>query len=170
MKDERTVLLGMNNNQLGSDPKYALYPLPRGSAGSRLFAMLRDAAADAGRSQPTMREYVDAFDRRNLLAREAWSQTDARRAGGDALAALAGRRVVVLGAATLDALRLPRGAWGAWLVLDRPADLMTGASSPITYAALPHPSGRCREYNDYATRAAAGALLLGEYERWRSET
>jgi hypothetical protein len=140
--DGRPVLLAMNN-PIAGDPRYALYPHPRGCAGERLFRMLA-AEAYAAAELVTPRQYVRAFDRRNVLP------------------GLAGRRVVVLGVQTLAALGWARGEWGVWL-WSSPGLLDDHLGTD--YCCLPHPSGRCREYNDPTMVALAGRILLGEYRR-----
>ena len=162
----RPVLLAMNNPVSG-DPEHALYPHPPGCAGHRLKEMFWESARDAGvlpDAGAARREYLRVFDRRNVLSAREWSARDAREAGARLLPQLAGRTAVVLGVQTLAALGLPRPHWGCWIEWQQ-----LGDPAPIRYTALPHPSGRCREYNDPAMRRAAGLLLLGLYLGARGE-
>lgn len=155
--DGRTVLLAMNN-PISGEPEHALYPHPPGCAGHRLCDMLWEAAREAG-ALPDFgvckRVYLRRFDRRNLLSAREWSARDARAAAGQLLPQLLGRRVVVLGVGVLDAMRLSRPTdWGRWV-----------EEGGMSYTLLPHPSGRCREYNDPEMRRLAGRTLLTELTR-----
>lgn len=153
MTDDITVICGMNN-PLSDDPRHALAPYPANCAGWRLWQML-NAVRLTSRT-----EYMRAFDRRNVLHARAWSRTQAREAGADLWRTLGGRRVVLLGVATLAAVGAPRTPWGVWV--HPPRSLTSG---PEAYCLLPHPSGRCLEYNDPTMRATAGAVLLTEFAR-----
>ncbi len=98
-------------------------------------------------------DYVRGFDRRNVLSARTWSGRDATVAGRTLMDELGGRRLVVLGVQTLRALGLPRPPdWGDWR-----QDYETH------YTLIPHPSGRCREYNSQELREYIGGLLLREY-------
>lgn len=155
--DPRPLLLAMNNPQ-SPRPEHALYPHPEGCAGHRLWTMLHEAGVRAGIAISKL-DYLTRFDRRNLVSASVWSAADARRAAGGVLDAAGGRTLAVLGAATLKALQLPRRPWGVLSYSAssaRPNDL-------FTYVLLPHPSGRCREYNDEAMRRLAGDVLLRMY-------
>lgn len=159
--DDRPVLLAMNN-PVSSNPAHALYPYPPGCAGHRVHEMLREEMARRGRPHvPSRSEYLAAFDRRNVLSKPVWSQREARASGREVLRSLSHRTVVVLGAQTLQALGLPRGPWGEWAEWDA-GDLLAprgDLSASVRYCLLPHPSGRCREYNYPRMRALAGRIL-----------
>jgi hypothetical protein len=106
----------------------------------------------------TTEDYVRGFDRRNVLSAREWSQKDATRAGRALMDELSGRRLVVLGVQTLRALGLPRPiAWGEWQSYVWLPDARTH------YTLIPHPSGRCREYNSQEMREYVGRMLLKEY-------
>lgn len=172
--DGRPVLLAMNN-PLSRDPAHALFPYPALCTGHRLWRMLADFAAEL--DPPVVvgaHDYLRVFDRRNLLSSRKWLQSDARRAGAELLPQLAGRRVVVLGVSTLAALGLSRLGWGEWGIdyadhklgqgdLVRLANDDPGSPCPevplVRYCCLPHPSGRCREYNDPAMRELTSRTL-----------
>lgn len=145
----KTVIIGMNNPLRPRSPEYALYPAPVNCAGWRLWKMLW------ARTSVTEEEYVERFDRRNLLQTREWKAARARDAAVALEPELLGRRVVVLGTAVRDAFRLPP-------VLVKPVSLRG-----ITWRQLPHPSGRCRWYNDPKNRAVAGLLLEEEFRRCR---
>lgn len=144
-KDERPVLLGMNN-PISAEPRFALYPYPPGCTGYRLLRMLQTRRPEVGR-----REYLAAFDRRNLLSSLSWDSVDAARAAVDLRGALTGRHVLLLGAG-------PRRALGVPELLVHPQEI-----DGITWRQLPHPSGRCRWYNDEDCRALAATLLEDLY-------
>lgn len=141
----KTIIVGMNN-PLSDDPRLALYPLPPNSAGGRLYQMLRD------RTGASKAEYVSGFERVNLVIGD-WDARDARAAAEEFVLTHAGRRVIVLGSSVRTALRLPP-------VLVQPV-----LSRGVTFRQLPHPSGRCRWYNDPKNRAIAGMVLEEELRR-----
>ena len=139
------------NNPYGSDARMALYPAPQGSAGHRLYCMMRDAGLAAQPSRIVRRSDYLCLERRNVLAAREWRETEARRAGRRLREELAGRRLIVCGVRTLAVLELERPPdWGQWW-----------RSEGTEYALVPHPSGRCREYNDPALVRRTGELLLG---------
>jgi hypothetical protein len=134
------------NNPLSSEPEHALYPHPPGCAGWRLWQMVHEKTG-ATRSQ-----YLRAFDRRNLLSTAEWNQVEAGRAGEAFTSAARGRTVVVLGEPTRRAIGLPR-------LLLHPLQWRG-----VTWRQIPHPSGRCRYYNDADARAVVVALLAELYD------
>lgn len=163
--DQRTVLLGMNN-PLSDDPKYALFPLPTGCTGHRLYEMFSDSAERRSTSVSRL-DYIRGFCRRNVLAGREWSKAAAREAAPALARELADRRVVVVGVSVLEALRLPRPAgWCVWLESEpRSSGLLETEDRSFTYCLIPHASGRCREYNDLELCRRVGDLLLAEYDR-----
>lgn len=144
-RDMRPVLIGMNN-PIHSDPAFALYPYPPGCTGHRLLAMLQSRLPDATRKQ-----YLDRFDRRNVLSRKHWDKLMAREGAAklDQEFWGSGRTIVLLGNDTADAFGHPR-------LLLHP--YMVGGS---TYRQVPHPSGRNYWYNDETNRALVASLLEG---------
>lgn len=140
----KPVIIGMNNPRNG-DPKFALYPHPPGSAGGRLFAMLKECRPDVKRIQ-----YRDAFTRVNML-QGPWSVAKARLVGPVFRMLLSGsdRDVLVLGQGPWDALGLPPSQGPLWkLELDG-----------VRWRLIPHPSGRNLWYNDEANRRLVGMIL-----------
>ena len=137
----KPLLLGMNN-PLSDDPEYDIYPYPEGSAGWRLWKMLPEGTTRA--------QYLDMFDRRNLLRAREWAVPAARTAAAFLLPELAGRTVVVLGAQVRAALGLPRTEPLVWR-----------RSGPFKFdwIAVPHPSGRNLWYNEPGRRDEVGAML-----------
>ena len=157
---KRPMLVAMNN-PLSDAAWYALYPAPVGCAGHRLWRMLAETAEHHGDEPITRQHYIEAFDRRNVLSAREWSAAEARRAAGALRTELRGRVVGVLGVATLKALRLPRHPWGKWVNI---------VSEDLRYVLLPHPSGRCHEYNDPEMRRMAGETLLLMYRAFRQRS
>jgi hypothetical protein len=129
------------NNPYGKD-KYALYPLPKHSAGGRLYAMM------SAYEMLTMMSYRDNFDRRNLC-RGKFLPVKARWQ-----AALwhsewsgSGRVVLLLGRDVANAFALP------------PRLLLPTVIDSVTYRQVPHPSGRNPWYNHGINRLLVGMLL-----------
>jgi hypothetical protein len=139
-----TIIVG-EQNPYGADPHFALYPAPEMSAGARLCRIL-------GLSR---RAYLDLFDRANLLTASAWSVPAARAAA----AKIAHPQRVLLGARVSAAFGL---AFEPFTV---------GRVGEWTYAILPHPSGRCRIWNNPASewkaRKAVSKLIGRDIEQVR---
>lgn len=124
-----------------TSPKLPLFPFPASSAGGRLMAY--------SGMKPT--NYLATFHRRNVQTVLApWSAPHARE-----LATYIERdmvdakihRVLLLGTRVGAAFEVG----GLWSTLT--------TTSGITYFVIPHPSGRCRVYNDEPARARARAAL-----------
>lgn len=143
----KPLLLGMCNT-LSDDPEYDLYPYPEGSAGWRLWKMLPEGTA--------RKQYLDAFDRRNLLRVREWNSRAAKRAGRVLLPELRGRLVVVLGMEVRVSLGLEQAA---------PLDVRQsyvdscGFVFEIVWVAFPHPSGHNRWFNEPNNYEAARLLF-----------
>lgn len=124
-----------------TSPKLPLFPLPPRSAGGRLIAYSRIAPA----------QYLGAFLRRNLFRTlpRAWDRADARINAERLMAELRLRgitRVILLGTKVGAAFDVP--------------DLWShGHAMSVELVTIPHPSGRCRVYNDVAAQRRAGAML-----------
>lgn len=146
MTNTRPVLLGMNN-PLSSDQRHALFPHPPGCTGHRIYELLRTRVPGV-----TRRQYLDAFDRRNLVAGVAWRMDLARENGARLRQELAGRHILVFGEEPRRALDLPKSLVHPLVELDG-----------TTWRQLPHPSGRNLWYNDEKNRALAAALLAELY-------
>lgn len=153
----KPVIVGMNN-PYSDDPKYALYPHPRASAGHRLFEMLRMAGARKG-VEVTSLTYVDAFDRVNLLNETRWDPAKASRSAPETLKLLRNRKVVLCGKSSAKILGIKRA--------DFNLALQYNTSWDFNYVVIPHPSGLCREYNIAETVQRVGDLLLELYIRSR---
>lgn len=153
----RPTLVGMNN-PLSGDPEHALFPHPPGCTGHRIWSMLHDYRG-VRRS-----EYTETFDRVNVLGDREWSASRARAAAAGMLQVLAGRQhVVLLGAAPVAALRVAPCLPGHWAQHRDPE-----MSAAVRYTCLPHPSGRCRWYNDHDNRQLARELLWQLYSEWQA--
>lgn len=155
----KTILLGMNNPQ-SEKPEHALYPYPAGCAGYRLWTMLQEASVESGLRMIDRAAYMKGFDRMNLLNSREWSAKDARASATELAPTLDGRRVVICGMKTAKTLLrgLSDEQWGVWYEC-------AGLEFKFDYCVIPHPSGRCREYNDLEMRREVGELLLKEYLR-----
>lgn len=128
------VLVG-ELNPYGGDPKFALFDLPVNSAGWRL----RNHILRVER-----RTYF-GFKRHNLCVGR-WSNDDARREAGRLyLEVYDSRRVeatfVLLG-------KKVAAAFGHRAVDPFTRDAVHPGDQPGRLVFLPHPSGRCRTYND----------------------
>lgn len=167
----KPVLLGMNN-PISTDPRHALYPAPARCTGHRIFEML--AASRARRSAaPLMRhEYLDAFDRLNLVEGQQWSSAAAKERAELVRRTYAGRTIVVFGAETWHVLNLVEVEWLGRVhspgLQFQPFPHEYGSLSQVvgevtrvnsTWWRFPHPSGLNRWYNDEANYRAAGDLL-----------
>ncbi len=144
----RPLLIGMNN-PLSDDPEFDLYPYPEGSTGWRLWKMMPEGT--------TRGQYLDMFERHNLLRARAWDQAKAREAARDLLPKLDGRLVIVLGTQVRAALGLP-GAEP--LVRNRFMKDFTRRAFYFDWIAFPHPSGRNRWFNQPENMARARDVLL----------
>jgi len=146
----KAVLLGMNN-PVSSNPKFALYPYPPGCTGARILKLLQRRLPDVGR-----REYLEAFDRTNLLSKLVWNKREAQDAAitflKDVAPGLRGRTVVVFGAEVRKLLGLEEK-------LIEPIEM-----EGVVYRQLPHPSGRNYWYNVPECADLAAILLEELYE------
>lgn len=149
----KILLLGMNN-PLSDAPEYDLYPYPDGCTGWRLWQMLPDGTS--------RQQYLDAFDRRNLLRAREWNAAQARRVAQELLPDLMGRVVVVLGSEVRAALGLPPAEP---LRMSKFPIQAGGIEDDMRWIAFPHPSGRNRWFNDPGNQFQARQLLQA---LWRS--
>jgi hypothetical protein len=121
----KPLLVGMHN-PISSVDAHALYPLPDGCTGNRIWHMINL------HRKMTHSEYIDAYDRCNLVCGKIWSARAARVAVPALLERIKGRRVVLFGDELRTLLKLedlplrPQMAWEAELFC------------------APHPSGRNR--------------------------
>lgn len=138
----RPVVVGMNN-PLSADPRSALLPAPRGSAGWNLWKMCHDVC---GVSRWEFRQSMEFV---NLCDARLWCPLAARAKYERVSSGWEGRRVLLLGRAVLGVLRLPAPASG----------LLWASHAGFRWCYAPHPSGLNRDYNDPLTRLAVGLRL-----------
>jgi len=155
----KPLLLGLNN-PLSVDPADALVPWPDGCSGHRLYCALREV-----RSTFTIANYLEAFDRANLLPAGAslpaikrdqrrLMRECAKRLRNDARDFHAGRDIVVLGRDSWEAMYNCIQSLRGVVVLESRMAL------GVRWHRVPHPSGRSLWYNEEANRRAVGELLL----------
>ena len=153
----KPLLLGMNN-PLSDDPEFDLYPYPERSTGWRLWKMLPDGT--------TRQQYLDAFERLNLVRAREWNTKAAKAAARDVLPMLQDRVVVVLGSDVRSALGLHKAEPLSYHRERR----ISGTS--FAWIALPHPSGRNHWFNKPENYTAAchilGLVMRGELEKIRA--
>jgi len=134
----RAILVGEDNPH-SVDPRYALYPYPPNCAGHRL----QDKVLGVGLS-----EYLGAYRRVNLCEGR-WRAAAAREKAGEILRDCRELPLVLLGAKVAAAFGQDfRPFTVRWLEV--------GGRFVTVAVLLPHPSGRCRVWND-----------PGSYERAR---
>jgi len=165
----KPLLIGMNN-PVSLRAGHELYPLPEGCTGNRLWKMLHQ------RTNASMREYVDTFERRNLVRAVAWDRTKARARAYETIVELRGkgRTVVLLGNAVREAfdwvlrgegLLDPTCAAGIPPLLVHPQE-----AGGCTWRQIPHPSGRNLFYNDEKNREVVAMLLEELYVVYNGKT
>ena len=114
-------------NMLSADPKFALYPYPANGSGGRLARILG--------LDPLV--YLRMFDRMNLYSRipVRWSIADARYRAALLAEQQIGRQVVMLLGRRVAEAFCPTSEHHSWAQIGQ-------------YYLIPHPSGRCRAWND----------------------
>jgi hypothetical protein len=148
------VLVGEDPGRRG-DPDCALYPLPRGCAGDKL----RDLTC------LSRRDYLATFVRVNLHREYPgrWSAPRARAAAEALAPALDGRLVVLLGARVREAF-----GWG--IAADMAFEVREpGPGRRLLVATVPHPSGRCRDWNPPSDLPAEARAFFSLLLRWLRE-
>ena len=129
------LLVGeLNPYQAEEKARYTLFPYPEASAGGRLCRLVLGLRPG---------EYLAAYSRANLCSGQ-WSASTARRCAEALLRERAPKLpIVLLGAKVAAAFDLPY--------------------EPFTrrgrFVILPHPSGRCRAWNDSSAFERARAIL-----------
>lgn len=145
-------------NPYGKDPRYALFPHPKSSAGYRLARLIL--------AMPSRDAYLERFDRVNLCPQK-WSAPVARL-NAQSILATEREHIVLLGRKVSEAFGY--GGQAPFVVL-RPTELRwvtygigttTGAYSPTgrVIAILPHPSGLCRIWNETGAFERARTVLM----------
>lgn len=136
----RPVLVG-ESNPYGKDPAYALYPEPATSAGGRLCREILGL---------TPSRYISLFHRRNLLVGDRWSASAAAEAAMDLCVEFMDAPLILLGSRVCRAFGV---AYEPFAVV---------ISDPWALC-LPHPSGRCRAWNDPVSYQRARDALSALY-------
>ncbi len=134
--DTRPILVGMNN-PLSTRPGHELYPYPPGCTGHRLWTML-ETRTGARRGQ-----YLEAFERRNLVAGVKFDHRAARPRAMEMVEELkgSGRTIVLLGNSVRECFNLAlEGQLPPLLV--HPTTV-----GGCVWRQIPHPSGLNRWYN-----------------------
>lgn len=147
---KKPILVGMNNPQ-GNIP---FFPHPPGCSGHRLWQML------SSKTGCFRQEYLDTFDRINMIPDKVWSAGAALAAQEPTWRLLEGRTVVLCGRAVPVALGYSRTPWSGLAGLYE-------VKYRCTLYFIPHPSGMNRWYNDPANRDAVASLLSELYKSYR---
>lgn len=149
---KKPLIVGMNN-PYSDDPYFALYPSPEKSAGFKLYMMLKEAGHREG-FNVLKQNYVDTFDRMNVVNGQSYNRLEASKNKPKILDAMRHRLTVICGAGTARDLKLFYGGF----------TLEKNVVGPYSYYVIPHPSGLTREYNDPEMRFRVGELLLSLYK------
>lgn len=149
---QRPILIGMNN-PISQQDGHQLYPYPPGCTGHRLYEMLTERLPSVSR-----RQYLDTFERRNLVTGRSWSrplgQSEAARTFAELFGS--GRTIVLLGREVQAAFSIP------------PVLLHPQVIGGSTWRQIPHPSGLNRWYNVSENRKLVGLLLEELYQAYNN--
>lgn len=148
----RPILVGLNNPH-SIDPEKALGPDPHGSAGYRLWLMLKMAANKNG-VDLSEADYLARFRRVNLSDAVQFNVHVAKARVPELLESFKFRQVVLCGTRVPTILGLKHTGF----------HLGPQHGKEFAYYVIPHPSGLCREYNDPNMREAVGNLLFTLYK------
>lgn len=146
---QKPVLVG-ESNPYGADPKFALFPMPRNSAGARLCYDIMDL--------PRHR-YLAMYDRVNLCAGK-WNMKEARERA-DGLRHIR-RKFVLLGRKVCDAFGIDFEPFTIQHRMTSAAveSILKVPHDEWAFVVLPHPSGRNRLWNDPSAFHKAEAILI----------
>lgn len=146
----RLLIVGLDNPQSG-DPRHALYPVPRGCTGYRLWQMMQDV------QELQVRAYVN-IPKTNLFPCGRMEKRLVESAGSLVQSQIRSGKwsAVLLGAVVRDAVMpvLRDYAPGEWCALQKSARVCW----------IPHPSGRNHAYNDKKFRRKIGKFLWEAYK------
>lgn len=160
----RPMLIGMNN-PLSLRPGHELFPHPPGCTGWRIWQMLHS------RTGALKHQYLDAFERRNLVRGEEYDRAQARRAARAIVDEVwdTGRTIVLLGTAVREAFNhaLCERSTSDWAETLPPVFVHPVRAGGCTWRQIPHPSGRNLFYNDPKNREVVAMLLQELYEAGR---
>lgn len=146
----RPMLIGMNN-PLSSMVGHELFPAPEGCTGHRLWVMLNEASG----GRILRKQYLDRFERRNLVTGQTWSKTLGRQRASEITSEVfgTGRKIALFG-------KEVHRAFGFKI---EGVDLTQIDAMGCTWWCVPHPSGRNLWYNVPENRAEVGRLMLELY-------
>jgi hypothetical protein len=136
----KPLLVG-EDNPYGSDPRYALFPIPIGSAGHRLRAKILGV---------TLGSYLRDFDRVNLCSLR-WRAEEAREKAYELT--MLRDKLVLLGAKVARAFGMKHVPFSYSKL---PSGMYEHERMVVQ---LPHPSGRCRLWNEPGAFERARAVL-----------
>ena len=171
----RPILIGMNN-PLSLRPGHELYPAPEGCTGHRLWQLLHS------RTGASRLQYIDAFERRNLVRGRAWDRLTARVRAHEMVCELrgSGRTIVLLGGSVREAFdwalsnaSAPHEVVGMALWSGEPTETLPKLLvhpqevAGCTWRQVPHPSGRNLWYNDPENRKVVAMLMEELYVKQR---
>jgi hypothetical protein len=131
--ESKPLLVG-ESNPYGSDPRFALYPAPDGCSGHRLCCLVLGMRRA---------DYLREFERKNLCD-GPWDMLAARRRAQELRTWKA--PIILLGAKVARAFEFD--PFEPFVVTDGGRTLV-----------LPHPSGRCRVWNDPLAVGRTRALV-----------
>jgi hypothetical protein len=151
----KTVLLGMNN----ADPDKAFDPYKSNASGERLVKMINEYATAHDRPAITKEQFADGFERDNILHKNYWDLKEARKKRWEILEKYKNRKIIVFGDQTRQALEYSK---------HRPEGWVADMNNMILIKFLPHPSGRCFDYNVKDFRILVGGILYRQLEIWSS--
>lgn len=123
-----------------------LFPLPANCAGARLMKL----------SGYGVRDYVYGLDKRNLFPEfehGRWDIEAAQEAAVRMWPTFNGCKVFLLGTKVWAAFEALIEGAGRWQLMSPTHLLRMGFAGNATIYGIPHPSGRCRVYNDESARA-----------------
>lgn len=156
------LLLGEDpGSRTHDNPRFALYPAPQGCTGYRLYCLT---------PCESRAEYLDRYYRRNVYVRrpDKWSPALAQARARDIVRTYVAESdvkfVVAVGARVRDAL-LPKGT--DWLVgVGRTEEIRPRLRRYYEVAAIPHPSGRNRWYNEPGNEERVRAFFRWLHQRF----
>ncbi len=170
----KPLLIGMNN-PLSQRDGHALYPAPEGCTGHRLWAMLNS------RTGASRLQYLECFDRRNLVTGREWDRLAARARAYEMVCELrdSGRTVVLLGNSVREAFHFvltdveiedhERGLAATYKGGLPPLLVHPQVAGGCTWRQIPHPSGRNKWYDVQENRKVVELLMEELYEAHRGK-
>lgn len=177
----KPILVGMNN-PISTRPGHELYPAPEGCTGWRLWQLL------AARTGASRLQYLDVFERRNLVRDLTWNRLAARARAYEMVCELrgSGRTVVLLGQSVREAFDYVIKGEPCRFCGTGPCEtcMNTGLDEPnglppilvhpqvaggCTWRQVPHPSGRNMWYNDSDNKKVVELLMEELYVEYNKQ-